>query len=434
VGDGVQNQALIAQAEALRADARLGKSPALYRLLDYLVQASLENRSPKEIEVAAAVFGRGDNFDTMHDASVRVYAHRLRKRIDDFYAGEGVSEPWRLTFPKGEYRLSVEPFVAAEQVLGHGNPGAPSRAKRHWWIGGGALIVILAMLALSLWLALRPDKLDRDVAAVRATPLWTGLLSQNRPIVIALGDYYIFGEADRHGTIKRLVREFAINSRYDLDDDVMNHPELKDRYVDLDLHYYPIGVATALRDVLQIVQTPDRRDRPIRIIPASTLNPEILRISNVVYIGYVSALGVLRNPVFNGSHYAIGDSYDELIDKRSGREFTATTGKPTNSPQRDYGYVSAFRGPSGNSFIVIAGTRDAAVMQAADFVSHPLGAKKIAVRGGADALEAMLVVDTVGDQYLAGRLLDVAPLDAAHIWRDGAPQVFPDDANTQPVR
>jgi hypothetical protein len=366
----------------------------------------------------------------MHDASVRVYAHRLRKKIDDFYAGEGASEPWRLTFPKGEYRLGVEQVIAADQAADHGLSAAPSHSRRNWWIGGGVLAIIFALLALSLWLALRPDKLDRDIAAVRATPLWTSLLAQNRPIVIALGDYYIFGEADGHGEIKRLVREFAINSRYDLDEEVMNHPELKDRYIDLSLHYYPIGVATALRDVLQIVQTADRRDRPIRIIPASALNPEILRISNVVYIGYISALGVLRNPVFNGSRYAVGDSYDEIIDKRTGQKFTATTGKPTNSPQRDYGYVSAFRGPSGNSFIVIAGTRDAAAMQAADFVSHPLGARKIAVHG-ADALEAMLIVDTVGDQYLAGRLLDVTPLDAAHIWRDGAPQVFPDNAHTQ---
>jgi len=97
--------ALTEQVAKVRASRILGRSHGLSRLFDYLADPAHEDRTLREADVAADVFGR--DLDLSGDASVRVYVHRLRKKLEDFYAGGGASEPHRLIIPVGEYRLEV---------------------------------------------------------------------------------------------------------------------------------------------------------------------------------------------------------------------------------------------------------------------------------------------------------------------------------------
>ena len=45
---------------------------------------------------------------------------------------------------------------------------------------------------------------------------WQAFLDDDLPILLVIGDYYIFGETDAAGNVMRMVREFDINSRDDL--------------------------------------------------------------------------------------------------------------------------------------------------------------------------------------------------------------------------
>ena len=49
----------------------------------------------------------------------------------------------------------------------------------------------------------------------------------------------------------------------------------------------------------------------------------MFRVS-LVYLGYLSGLGGLRDPMFSGSRFAVGSSYDEIIDKQTGRHYRPT--------------------------------------------------------------------------------------------------------------
>src|SRR5258706_9997424 len=99
----------------LRARQARGRSDSLNRLFDYLAQRAAAGARPKEFEVAAAVFGRDSGFDGSQDATVRVAVHRLRRKLEEFYAGPGRDEPVRLSIPRGEYRIVAEasPVAAA---------------------------------------------------------------------------------------------------------------------------------------------------------------------------------------------------------------------------------------------------------------------------------------------------------------------------------
>ena len=416
--------ALQAEADEIRATGALGRSEPVRRLFDYLVQSSLEDRSPKEAEVAGAVFNRRADFDTSQDAVVRVYVHKLRRKLEAIYAGPRAGTVHRLTIPRGEYRLVVEHQPQAAVAA----PVVVQAARRPWLIVLAALVLVAASSAAT-WLviqAARPPAV-KELERVRADPVWAPLLSNRFPTLIVVGDYYIFGESDDGMQVNRLVREYSVNSNTDLDDFLMSHPDKVSHYVDLDLRYLPVGAAYALRDVLPVVATAAKAG-PVKVIMASDLTPGMLKANNIVYVGYFSAMGELRDAVFAGSRFSIGETYDDLIDARTRHHYSSQGGGPDSNGAMyvDYGYVSAFKGPAGNRIVVVAGTRDVALMQAADAATSSSGVKQmISSSQTPDAFEALYEAEGMSRLNVAGKLLTASPLDAGKIWSGSAGKVYP---------
>src|SRR5262249_15324909 len=56
-----------------------------------------------EQEIGHRVFGRKPDYDTALDNTVRVHATTLRKRLEQYFAAEGVDEPIIIELPKGNY-------------------------------------------------------------------------------------------------------------------------------------------------------------------------------------------------------------------------------------------------------------------------------------------------------------------------------------------
>src|SRR4051812_3934700 len=101
-------EALRAHVDRIKASGVLGRSPLMQRLFEFLLECSLVGKAPKEIEVAVDAFGKGAGSDVPQDAMVRVYTHKPRRKLEEFYAGPGAAEAVRLSTPKGEYRFLVE--------------------------------------------------------------------------------------------------------------------------------------------------------------------------------------------------------------------------------------------------------------------------------------------------------------------------------------
>ncbi|THD77370.1 MAG: winged helix family transcriptional regulator [Phenylobacterium sp.] len=407
-------------AESLRARAALGRSDVLNRLFDYLAGVSVTGQTPKEFEVAAAVFGRDAGFDGAQDASVRVAVHRLRKKLEEYYAGPGRGDAVRLTVPRGEYRLEAVPAELAPVEV------APAERRTTPWAIALAALLALNLLAWAGWWASHPGD---GLGPVRRAVPWSQLVGRARPLLVVVGDYYIFADMDQATGAGRLVREYGINSPEDLDNWLMDHPDAVGRYRDLDLFYLPVGVAAALRDVMPVLAPKAGARDQVRVITASDLTPEMLKRNDVLYVGYLSGLRMLRDPVFAGSRFRVGETYDELIDTRTGKHYESQEGGPDEgqSSQRDFGYFAAFRGPDGNRIVILAGDRDMGLMQTAEAMTNPAVLK--AVTGGAgraDAFEALYEVDGMRHANFGGRLVLSSPLDAARIWAPPkAPIRFP---------
>lgn len=398
----------LSEAERVRASGVLGRSVQLQKLFDFLVHCRSTGRVPKELEIAIDCFGRSATGDTAQDATVRVTAHKLRKRLEEFYGSAGDSP--RLVIPRGEYRLALErPEASTSSIRPRWAALLPATPRER--VAAAVAVVALLLAAGVLLLTPRASgPASAGLAAARASPLWGPILADELPVQLVLGDYYIFGERDERGQVQRLVREFDINSRHELEQGFRSQPERAALYADMNLSYLPTSSAQALREVLPLVMA---AGKPVMLTLASELDPSTLKSTHVVYLGYLSALGMLEDMVLSASRYSMGGSYDELVDAVTGQARVSEAGElhPSGVRYRDYAYLASLQGPGGHAHLVIAGMRDVGLMQAAEVAADAQRLGELRERvPGEGAFEALYEVQGLNGINVAGTLLDASPM------------------------
>ena len=136
------------------------QAPTLSHLLGYLCEKlfSGESAQIKEYSIGVEMFRRGAEFDQETDSIVRVEVNRLRKRLADYYAGEGASHKLRIVIPVGQYVPSFVSTVTEPETKpaaeAPAEKAAPAWWRRRWVWGAGAAGV--AVLAGGVWFAAHP--------------------------------------------------------------------------------------------------------------------------------------------------------------------------------------------------------------------------------------------------------------------------------------
>jgi len=114
--------------------------------LRFVVEETLAGRGDrlKGYTIAIEVFGRPADFDAQSDPLVRVEAGRLRRRLIEYYAGEGASDPVRIELPRGGYAIcavySAAKPSAMQAVL---SPKPPALLPRR-------VAITLALMAVAV--------------------------------------------------------------------------------------------------------------------------------------------------------------------------------------------------------------------------------------------------------------------------------------------
>jgi hypothetical protein len=93
------------EVEALLASGIFSRAPNLAHLLKYVCEKYFDGAAEeiKEYNIAVEALGRRPEFDQKRDSIVRVEAHRLRKRLRDYYQNEGASHELHIDIPSGQY-------------------------------------------------------------------------------------------------------------------------------------------------------------------------------------------------------------------------------------------------------------------------------------------------------------------------------------------
>ena len=383
-----------AEVARVRASGALGESGRLLELFDFLAGRGPDTPAASQAEMAETVFGQTET--SVDDATVRVYIHRLRKRLDDLYAAQGDGPAGaRLTLPSGTYALRLAAGNGGE-ALGD----APRERRRP-----GSLAVLLLALAALAGALLLGRELPRQGEAPPANALWQPFLDSPRPKLIVVGDYYMFGEIDPLMPERgRLIRDFRVNSRSDLIQMQDLEPERYGAAEDVGINYLPFSVSYALTDIVPILA---RDGRGVTIIAASQLEPDMLNFFDVVYVGWFSGMALLEDVNFTGSGFEIGESYDELHDKRSGKTYTSEEARNLASPvyYSDYGYLARFHSPSGALVAVVAGARDTGLRGISPIAASADLPDSLARAAGSGDVEALYQITGQQGADLSQRLL-----------------------------
>lgn len=391
----------------------LGRSQVYAKLLNYLAEQSLTGKNCSEFSIAVDVFEKDSDYDITADSTVRVYIYNLRKKLQAYYDGLGKNETQQLYIPKGEYRLIIrntgdenskdEPTFSAppqNQQLSvssesiDANSRHIDRSPNHLKY---ALLTVAAMFltaVLTYWLT-KPISVTNFSS--QQVQFWGDVLTNDKPVMVVVGDYFIFGELVKNSDEMRLVREFDVNSAEDFRRKnlrINQSGALQNNRIDLGLTYLPRGSAYALAKIQQLLQ--QAKITP-RIAMMSELSADDIRSNHIIYIGYLSGLGVLEGYIFANSRFEIGSSYDDLIDTETLVHYRSDFIEAVEDGEfTDFGTISSFSLAANNQIIAITGTRDAGLMEMADIAITPNLLEQMQLTNEADGLNYEALFEVSG--------------------------------------
>jgi hypothetical protein len=149
--------------------------------LRYVVEHALSGETDilKERTIGIEVFGRPTSYDPSDDATVRVKAGEVRKRLGLYYSDQGAQDPIRIELPSGTY---VPEFhqAPAPAVMPLPPPTAPApstvRLYRDAPRALAALAAVLAAIA-GVWYLTRPATTILD-------QFWAPVLEGKQPVQV----------------------------------------------------------------------------------------------------------------------------------------------------------------------------------------------------------------------------------------------------------
>ncbi len=100
-----------AEVAAVLQSGTFQRAPLLENFFRYICEQYFEGQGCqiKEYSIAVEALGRSPAFDPKKDSIVRVEAHRLRKRLQEYYEGAGKSHAIHILIPNGQYAPQFVP-------------------------------------------------------------------------------------------------------------------------------------------------------------------------------------------------------------------------------------------------------------------------------------------------------------------------------------
>ncbi|WP_203072133.1 TPR end-of-group domain-containing protein [Falsiroseomonas ponticola] len=236
--DPVSREEVLAQLGRIEASRDFQDSARLIALLRFLVEETLLGNGAqlKEVVIGNALYEREPAYDPRIDSTVRVEMRRLRRKLVDYFAGDGRDDPVAITVPTGQYAVVFTPRAAPPAAIAAGEPAGPALFEA----GQGATAAVLPFLALSRDPAEQDlaDRLTDEITFILSQ--WEGLRMAPRGAVLRyresastgkaaaaeLGvDAVLHGSLRRHGDILRVIAELSDVQGYVLWSDRFDTPD-----------------------------------------------------------------------------------------------------------------------------------------------------------------------------------------------------------------
>jgi hypothetical protein len=353
------------QVDKLINSHSLRGSESLCKLLRYLAEHSLDHPGValKEYQIATEVLGRPAGFDPQSDSTVRVQAGRLRIKLAEYYAHEGLDDPILVEVPKGSYALTFQlrtplasgpapPPVGLEREEKSAGPAS----NRGWVIAVACLGVMLAASWLTVAiLAGRGRALTgaKDPVPVVYQIFWNRFVTAPQP------PWVIFSNANFVGRPQTNMRYF--------------NPSTDSREVVLD-HYTGVGEVLAIHELDRVFGILNRQ---LRVKRGALFSLDDVRNNDLIFVGSPAEnLTLLEIPgtkefVFQpvNSGPRKGDVAVINVHPGSGESQSFMASPSSQSVSEDYAIVALMPGlDPTHSMLILAGTTTVGTQAAAEYV------------------------------------------------------------------
>lgn len=178
----------------------IGRSANQKKLFEYLIFREIDviegklnaQQTPKEIEIAIAVFGKDVDFNPAEDSIVRVNISNLRKKLESYYMLAGQRDAYYISIPIGGYRLVFTKNSRVENELNINvsdkktHSKIASATKKSRIIILFLLLIVVLSLAGNAWQAYRGEtevKASNSFAGVNKHPIWQDFNRSKKTVI-----------------------------------------------------------------------------------------------------------------------------------------------------------------------------------------------------------------------------------------------------------
>jgi hypothetical protein len=365
------------QIERLLNSHTFHGSESLRKLLRYLADHALDHPGlpVKEYQIATEVFGRPADFDPQSDSTIRVQAGRLRLKLSEYYASEGIGDAILVEMPKGSYVVSFhhrDSTVHVSSIHEVERPEAVVRHNRVWSMAVIALSTLL-LVAVALIIGLvRTHNAANAAAPVAAEPVpevlqtfWRGFASGSEE------PWVIFSNGAFTGRPETGMRYFD--------------PGRDSREKILD-HYTGVGEVLAVHNLDHVFELLHRQ---MRVKRGSLFSLDDAQNNDLIFVGSPAENLTLReitaSQEFVFQRLASGPRKGDLAvvnvhpEANEPKTFLAS---PSGSPlTEEYAVIALARGMNpSRSQLILAGTTTIGTQAAAEFVCWENNLEKLVPR------------------------------------------------------
>jgi hypothetical protein len=315
--------------------------------LRYVVEHTLNGQSDllKERTIGIEVFGRSTDYEPGEDATVRVKAGEVRKRLGLYYAEQGAHDPVRIELHSGTYIpefRSVEVSPPVSEHLPAPQTLQPVLEKPNAKPRGPRLVALAALLCFVaagvVWLRSRPGN----------SPLaqfWAPVLTGNAPVLLCAAYVPVYG-LDRDATSTPRPEDFVL---------------MTDQFVG----------GGDLIAISRLTSMLTRLARPFRLKVGSDVSFQDLRTGPAILVGYSYTRWreISREMRFfiDGTRRPIG-----ITDNGAPTAWTLPKLPADRRTDEDYAIVSRVFHPDTHAMLVeVAGITQYGTDAGADLVTNP---------------------------------------------------------------
>jgi hypothetical protein len=310
--------------------------------LRYVVEHVLSGQADvlKERTIGIEVFGRSTDYDPGEDATVRVKAGEVRKRLGLYYSAHGSLDPVRIELPLGAYVPEFHAIetarAAALESPAYLPPESAAKTRGPVWVALVALICFVA--AGIIWLRARPGHGALD-------QFWEPVLTGDAPVLLSAAYVPVYG----------------------LDSDAHPVPSVGD-FVLLNDQFVGGGDLIAISRLSSMLT---RMGRPYRLKVGNEVSFQDLRTGPAILVGYSYTrwreISRAMRFFIDGSRRPIG-----ITDGGAPTSWSLPNLPADRHTEEDYAIVSRVFHPDTHAMLVeVAGITQYGTDAGADLVTNP---------------------------------------------------------------